>query len=322
VLYNRCSARPDGTPWSERKKLVWWDAATSTWTGDDVPDFPLHLAPDAVGRPDGDAMERLGGTDAFLAKTDGKAWLFAPSALRDGPLPAHYEPLEGGVRNPLHRQQSNPARAEWRRRENPYHDPYDDPRYPVILSTNRLTEMYGAGVMSRWLPWLAELQPAAFVELAPAHARELGIGNGDWVTIRTARAAIEVRALVTERIAPLQIGGRMLHHVGLNYHFGRKGLVTGEPTNELIAIAAEPNVTIQGSKVLSVAIEAGRHGGGWRALTGQAGATATEAGATSAAEQGARRSGDLPGAGPQVEGEHGYVGGRSRAFGFATRRRR
>ncbi len=25
ILYNRASAAPDGTPWSERKKLVWWD---------------------------------------------------------------------------------------------------------------------------------------------------------------------------------------------------------------------------------------------------------------------------------------------------------
>ena len=27
ILYNRCSARPDGKPWSERKKLIWWDEA-------------------------------------------------------------------------------------------------------------------------------------------------------------------------------------------------------------------------------------------------------------------------------------------------------
>ena len=39
IMYNRASARPDGTPWSERKKLVWWDAAKREWTGLDVPDF-------------------------------------------------------------------------------------------------------------------------------------------------------------------------------------------------------------------------------------------------------------------------------------------
>src|SRR5207249_3244551 len=26
IIYNRASARPDGSPWSERKKLVWWDS--------------------------------------------------------------------------------------------------------------------------------------------------------------------------------------------------------------------------------------------------------------------------------------------------------
>ena len=25
ILYNRASADPDGKPWSERKKYVWWD---------------------------------------------------------------------------------------------------------------------------------------------------------------------------------------------------------------------------------------------------------------------------------------------------------
>ena len=27
ILYNRASADPSGKPWSERKKLIWWDAA-------------------------------------------------------------------------------------------------------------------------------------------------------------------------------------------------------------------------------------------------------------------------------------------------------
>ena len=25
ILYNRASADPDGKPWSERKKYIWWD---------------------------------------------------------------------------------------------------------------------------------------------------------------------------------------------------------------------------------------------------------------------------------------------------------
>src|SRR5205085_9330517 len=51
ILYNRCSAAPDGTPWSERKKLVWWDGAKGEWAGDDVPDFTKKKPPDAKGDP-------------------------------------------------------------------------------------------------------------------------------------------------------------------------------------------------------------------------------------------------------------------------------
>ena len=177
-----------------------------------------------------------------------------------------------------------------------------------MCSTNRLTEIYGAGTMSRWLPWLAELQPASFLECSPALAAELGVRNGDWVTVATARASIEVRALVTARIQELRIDGRTLHHVGLNYHFGRKGLVTGMPTNELFAFAGEPNTTIQGSKVLSVNVVAGRHARG-----DMAAAPPTAVGP-------ARDAGDLAALGPRVEGPHGYVGGASRAFGLTRRR--
>jgi formate dehydrogenase major subunit len=33
IIYNRASARPDGKPWSERKKLVWWDAPGKSGPG-------------------------------------------------------------------------------------------------------------------------------------------------------------------------------------------------------------------------------------------------------------------------------------------------
>src|SRR5579872_7342627 len=39
LLYNRASADPDGTQWSERKRYVWWDAERDAWTGYDDPDF-------------------------------------------------------------------------------------------------------------------------------------------------------------------------------------------------------------------------------------------------------------------------------------------
>jgi len=48
ILYNRASAAPDGSPWSERKKYVWWDAEAGKWSGADVPDFVPDRPPDHV----------------------------------------------------------------------------------------------------------------------------------------------------------------------------------------------------------------------------------------------------------------------------------
>ena len=308
VLYNRCSAAPDGTPWSERKKLVWWDAQAGSWTGLDVPDFPLHTAPDYEPGPEADnSMARISGTDPFIAKTDGKAWLFAPSGLRDGPLPVHYEPVEGTVRNRLHKQQTNPARTQWNRADNPYHWAFDDPRFPVILSTHRLAEMYGAGAMSRWLPWLAELQPAPMIEVSPELAAELGVGNGDWITLSTLRAEIGGRALVTGRLRPLMIDGSPRHHVAASYHYGRKGLVTGDPLNELFALSGEPNTTIQGSKVTSVAVRAGKPTHVRNVATD--GPLQPDLPAPETVQR------DLPQVGEHVTGAHGYVGPASQAKG-------
>ena len=97
ILYNRASARPDGTPWSERKKLVWWDEASGEWTGHDTPDFTARKPPDY--RPPRGARRRCGiaGDEPFIMHADGLGWLWVPSGLKDGPLPAHYEPLESPV---------------------------------------------------------------------------------------------------------------------------------------------------------------------------------------------------------------------------------
>jgi len=63
-----------------------------------------------------------------------------------------------------------------------------DPKFPYVISTYRLTEHYLAGAMSRWLPWLAELQPELFIELGHDLAQEKGIKNLDWVVVSSPRA--------------------------------------------------------------------------------------------------------------------------------------
>jgi len=258
ILYNRASADPEGRPWSERKRLVWWDEAKQQWTGYDEPDFIKSRPPGYRAADDAQGLATISGDDPFLLQPDGKGWLFAPTGLQEGPLPTHYEPLESIVQNPLYGQQCNPVRFEYDRSDNQLARPFADPRFPYILTTYRLTEQHTSGAMSRWLSWLAELQPAMFCEISPELAEERGLQNGDWATISTARAEIEARVLVTERVRPIKLGRRWAHQIGLPYHWGNRGLVVGDSANELIAFSADPNVTIQESKAMTGDIRPGR----------------------------------------------------------------
>jgi formate dehydrogenase major subunit len=253
IIYNRASARPDGTPWSDRKKWVWWDGAR--WIGYDVPDFALTKAPNAPANPDAIGLDALSGTDAFIMKADGKGWLFAPTGYVDGPLPTHYEPVESPVANPLYpKQQVNPVLKYWPRSDNALAD-LGDPRFPIVVTTYRLTETYLSGAMNRWVPWLAALQPEPFVELSPELAAEKGIQNLDWVRVASPRGSVRVRALVTGRMRPFNIDGRRFHHVGLPWAWGYIGLVTGDVTNDLTSLVADPNVSIHEGKAFMCNVE-------------------------------------------------------------------
>jgi formate dehydrogenase major subunit len=261
MLYNRASADPDGNPWSERKRYVWWDESEGRWTGVDVPDFDVEKRPDYEPPEDAKGPEAIAGRHPFIMQADGRGWLYAPHGLVDGPLPAHYEPHESPLANPLYAHRANPARGLFPRPENPTNpqapDPADDP-YPFVATTYRLTEHHTAGGMSRFVPYLSELQPEMFVEVHPELAGLRGLEHGGWATVSTARATIEARVLVTERVAPLVHGGRRVHQVGLPYHWGSKGLVTGDAANDLAGLFLDPNVHIQEVKAFTCDIRPGR----------------------------------------------------------------
>src|SRR2546421_4541950 len=124
IMYNRASARPDGQPWSDRKRYVWWDPAggadqKGAWVGYDVPDFTVNKAPTAPADDNGVGLAWQAGTDPYIMHADGKAWLFVPTGLVDGPLPTHYEPAEAPVQNPIYpRQQSSPVYKYFARDDN------------------------------------------------------------------------------------------------------------------------------------------------------------------------------------------------------------
>ena len=260
ILYNRASADPRGKPWSEKKKLVWWDEEQEKWTGIDVPDFQAAKHPDYRPGVEARGLEALPGNGPFIVNADGKGWLFAPIGLKDGPLPVHYEPLESPVRNLMYDQQYDPVVKRFDRPDNAYNTP-ENPRYPYVITTYRLTEHHTTGAMSRWIPWLNELQPESFCEISTELAEEKGVENAEWVTLSTSRGKVHTRALVTDRIPVYQFEGKSLHTIGLPYHFGPNGpsdLKKADIVNDLLPVSLEPNVSIHEAKAFSCNLEKGR----------------------------------------------------------------
>src|SRR5436305_6622172 len=187
ILYNRASADPDGKPWSERKKYVWWDADEGKWTGlGDDPDFEPDKPPDYKPSRKDKGMDAIAGDNPFILHPDGLGWIYAQQGLVDGPLPAHYEPHESPFVNRLYAQRENPTRQCYDRRDNPYNPSGNKPGsevFPYVMTTYRLTEHHTAGGMSRSVAFLAELQPELFCEVSPELAAERGLEHGGWATI-------------------------------------------------------------------------------------------------------------------------------------------
>jgi len=258
ILYNRAAADLTGKPWSEKKKLIWWDAEAAgnapdkkgKWVGLDVPDFNPFLAPDAKN-----------GNMPFIMRADLVGAFFGP--LSDGPFPEHYEPIESPTKNLLSKQQNNPVAKIWKVPDQ-RNDlaPVGSPDYPYVITTYRLTEHHLSGVMSRYLPMLAELFDAHFAEISHELATELGINNGDMVTVSSPRGKIHVKAMVTHRLKPFVIGGKKVHQIGVPWHWGYNGIAAlpgskGDITNDLSATVGDPTVYIQETKAFLCNVKKG-----------------------------------------------------------------
>ena len=111
ILYNRASADPQGKPWSERKKLhLVGRGGGQAGRATTCPTSRSDKRPDYRAPDDAEGMDAISGDDPFIMMADGRAWLYSPSGLLDGPLPTHYEPLESPVENALYPELSaNPA---------------------------------------------------------------------------------------------------------------------------------------------------------------------------------------------------------------------
>jgi len=210
VLYNRASADLDGKPWDPARVGIEWDAVQKKWVGD-VPDYPATMAPRSPNA-----------WGPFIMNGEGTGRLFSSSML-DGPLPEHYEPIESPIENPLHPLQSASPVAflydQQAGRESRFGTVAE---YPYVATSYRLTEH--EHYVTQHVPLLVGLQPQPFVELPEELAREKGIASGDRVRVSSKRGKIEVAALVTRRLGPVQVGGKKVYQIGLPIHWGFVGI--------------------------------------------------------------------------------------------------
>ncbi len=228
IIYNGASVDPNGKPWDPKRAVITWNG--EKWVGD---------VPDGVGNPGS-------GRPPFIMKPDGVANLFGPG-LADGPFPEHYEPLECPVeKNLMSPQKNNPT---IKRFDKPGvgsdMDVYSgvascDPRFPFICSTYRVSEHWQTGVLTRWCPWLAEMQPGMFVEMSLELAKERSIKNGEKVIVKSARGEVEATAIVTPRFKPFNIDGNIIHEVGVPWHFG--WITQARPRNKYGPLDKKPEV--------------------------------------------------------------------------------
>jgi formate dehydrogenase major subunit len=258
IIYNRAAADLNGKPWSEKKKLIWWDpeapGATpekkGKWVGLDVPDFNAVLAPTDKN-----------GDKPFIMRSDLVGAFFGP--LVDGPFPEHYEPMESPVKNLLSGRQNNPVAKIWKVPDQKNEiAPVGSKDYPYVITTYRLTEHHLSGVMSRYLPMLAELHHSHFAEISHELAKELSIQNGEKITVMSPRGKIHVTAMVTHRLKPFIINGKPVHQIGVPWHWGYNGIEglpgsKGDITNDLSATVGDPTVFIQETKAFLCNVKKG-----------------------------------------------------------------
>ena len=110
----------------------------------------------------------------------------------------------------------------------------------MILVTGRRLEHYNAGTMTRRTGNL-QLMSSDWLEVHPDDAAQLGLREGEAVTVRSRRGEIQLPVQITSRIEP--------GHVFTAFHFPEVR------TNLLIGQSSDVNTSCPEYKVVAVAIE-------------------------------------------------------------------
>lgn len=252
IIYNRASVDLKGQPWDKQDWVIKFAGKSENgkfvsrkWLGD-VPDggwFPMQ-------NPDGSM--RKDSKHAFIMRKHGHGQIFGPGRA-DGPFPEHYEPLECPVeKNMMSAQRVNPTAPVFGGKADEWAT--CDPRYPYVATTYRVVEHWQTGLMTRFQPWLMEMQPQMFVEMSEELAKLKEIANGERVMVSSPRGAVEATAVVTKRFRPFKLGKTVVHQIGLPWHYGWVKPESGkeESANLLTPSTGDPNTRIPETKAFMV----------------------------------------------------------------------
>ncbi len=116
-----------------------------------------------------------------------------------------------------------------------------DEDYPLLLMTGRIYHHYHTGTMTRKSAALNRECNEAVLEINPADARALAVRNGERVRLASRRGAIELKAGITERVAP-----GMLY---TTFHFAEA------PINRLTVADRDPGSQCPEYKVCAAKVE-------------------------------------------------------------------
>lgn len=238
ILYNRASADLNGKAWDPDRKVIEWDGAK--WSGYDVPDIAPTAKPGEVG--------------PFIMNPEGVSRLFTRGMMRDGPFPAHYEPFESPIVNPVAPNvRGNPAARVFEGDFRQFAEPASA-EFPYAATSYRLTEHFH--FWTKHVVVNAVMQPEFFVEISEQLAAEKGIAKGGWVRVWSKRGSVTAKAVVTKRIKPLTCDGKTVHIVGIPLHWGFTGAAKkGFGPNMLTPYVGDANIETPEYKAFLVNIE-------------------------------------------------------------------